>query len=241
MDGIELSDLNRNKEEEEQEKEEETDLGESSKENDFLGRLDWLISQRERSKSVEKLFGNEEDFYVARSIAFLFDDVLLLEPDCTNVDFIRWLREEKGFKIKKTIRMDGLLVDYEFSYNSSESDDGGNVWNITGSFKTTNGVSKNSEQFSTARTDVSQYYDDWRKIKLDRVLNRSGIATGLGLSVIVLRTGLALGLRRSGNDIINVGVKPKPVKPGEKTKRGAMQRNRRHCQKNHWKRAYVHW
>ena len=41
---------------------------------------------------------------------------------------------EKGSKIKKTIKMEGLLVDYNFSYHATEGDYGGNV---TKQFKTT--------------------------------------------------------------------------------------------------------
>ena len=66
---------------------------------------------------------------------------------------------------------------------------------------------------------MREYYVDWRKRKPDRILERTGIATGLGLSLIAVITGLVLGLKRSGNDIINTGVKPKPIKPGEKTRK----------------------
>lgn len=66
-----------------------------------------------------------------------------------------------------------------------------------------NGVIADPENFANARTNMRQSYDEWRKIKLDRVLKRAGIAINLGLSVITLITGLALGLKRSTNDIIN--------------------------------------
>ena len=116
--------------------------------------------------------------------------------------------------------MEGLFLDYDLSHHATEGDDGGNVWNKTRQFKTMIGVIADAEQFAKSRTDMTRYDDDWREIKLDQVLKRAGIATGLGLSVIALIMGLALELKRSGNDIINAGVKPKPIKPGEKTKKG---------------------
>ena len=54
MDNIKLNDLDRKEEE-----------------DDFLDRIDWLTYQGERSKLIEKFFVNEEDYYNARSIAFL--------------------------------------------------------------------------------------------------------------------------------------------------------------------------
>ena len=74
---------------------------------------------------------------------------------CTNVGFIKWLIDKKGFKIKKIIRMDGFLVDYNFSYHATEGNNSDNIWNITRQFKTTNGVIKNLEQFATTRTTTT--------------------------------------------------------------------------------------
>ena len=55
-----------------------------------------------------------------------------------------------------------------------------------------------------------------RRIK---ILKKAGAMTGIGLSTIALITGLSLGLKRSGNDIINADYKPKKLKPSTPVKK----------------------
>lgn len=172
MDEIELDDLDKNREEEERSEEmEETDFG-GSYEGDSLDNLDWLANKGKPVTVIGKMFGGEENYYKVRCMGFLFDDVLLLEPECTNFRLTKWLMDEKGFKIKKKISQYGFLVDYEFSYDATEEDDRGNIWNITRIFKTADGDLVNPEDFAVARTDIREFYDYWRKQELNRILKR---------------------------------------------------------------------
>ena len=97
--------------------------------------------------------------------------------------------------------MDEILVDYKFSYYAMEGDDAANVWNITRSFKMRNSILENPEDFYVARTNMRELDDNCRKIRLEIVLKSAGVATGLSLPVIMLLTGLALGLKKSRNNV----------------------------------------
>ena len=69
-------------------------------------------------------------------------------------------------------------------------------------FKTTNGVIADPNESNQIVDDIRYRYDYWKKIELDRILKRSGIATAIGLTIITLVTGLSLGLKRSGSDAV---------------------------------------
>ena len=65
-------------------------------EDDLLDNLDWLAS-----RGTSSTFSNSNTYYKAWHIAFLFNDVLLLEPVCTNAKFIKWLMDKKDSKTEE--------------------------------------------------------------------------------------------------------------------------------------------
>ena len=116
----------------------DTDFGGSLESNNLLGNSSWLSKKSKLVTAIEKMFGEKDYYCNTRSIGFLSNDILLLEPECVNVRFIKWLMDKKGFKIKNTLSQSGFLVNYDFSY------DAGNVWNMVRTFKTTDTL-QNSE------------------------------------------------------------------------------------------------
>ena len=69
-------------------------------------------------------------------------------------------------------------------------------------FKTTDGAIADPNESEQMVRDIRYHYDNWKKIELDKILKRSGIATATGLTIITLVTGLSLGLKRSGSDAV---------------------------------------
>ena len=54
-------------------------------------------------------------------------------------------------------------------------------------------------------------------MELDKILKQSRLATGIRLTIIALITGLSLGLKRSGTDIVhNAEQKAKKLTPAKK-------------------------
>ena len=79
---------------------------------DLLDSLEWLQNKGKRVDKQEKFFGSRDRYLQARNIAFLNNNVLLLEEPYSNPKF---LMDKKGFHIEKSI--DGLLTNYKFHFN----------------------------------------------------------------------------------------------------------------------------
>ena len=96
----------------------------------------------------------------ARNIAFLNNDVLLLEEECNNPNFVKFFMDKKDSHIDKTI--DGSLTNYEFSYHSTEKEVGNNtLYYINKQSKTEDGQ-LNQNDFKEYRTEIREYYNEWR-------------------------------------------------------------------------------
>lgn len=52
--------------------------------------------------------------------------------------------------------------------------------------------------------DMDKFYDDFRKIGLNKILKRAGGKTALGLSLIAIITGVSIGLKKAGNELVVV-------------------------------------
>ena len=66
--------------------------------------------------------------------------------------------------------------------------------------------------------DIRAEYDNYVEKNNSRVLKNAGLATAVGISIVSLITGLALGLKRTGKDI-EVSAKThtwSPIGPGKK-------------------------
>lgn len=58
------------------------------------------------------------------------------------------------------------------------------------------GRAMEQEQYDVLREDIRGDYDTWVAENNKRVMKRAGVATGIGLSIIALITGLSLGIKR---------------------------------------------
>ena len=188
--------------------EEETDLGGGSDENDFIDNLDSLKNRARVTVDVnhlgplKKLFG--ECVNEARNIGFFIKDILLMEKEeCTNPRFINYLMEKQDFSIKKTFSVYDVKTNYEIEYYGEPFYNENDVRvRPVRRFKTTDGVIADPNESNQIVDDIRYHYDNWKKIELDRILKRSGIATVIGLTIITLVTSLSLGLKRSGSDAV---------------------------------------
>ena len=216
---IELNDLDNIRNIEEEGENKETDFGGASNENDLLDSLDWLSNRgKNANDKLNKLFGNR--VYQARNIGFFIEDLPLLEREkgYTDPRFIEYLMETQEFEIEKTLSVSLVLTNYKVSYYGAPfvNDEGIRIRPVR-NFKTTNGVISEPEDLNQIIDDIRYHYDNWRKIELDKILKRWGIATAIGLSIIALVTGLSLGLKRSGSDIIrDAKQKARKLTPAEK-------------------------
>ena len=150
---------------------------------------------------LKKLFG--ERVNEARNIGFFIEDVLLMEKECTNPRFINYLMEKHDFSIKKALSVSELITNYEIEYYGEPFYNENDVRaRPVRRFKTTDEVISDPNESDEIVRDIRYHYDNWKKLKLDRILKRSGIATAIGLTIITLVTGLSLGLKRSGSDAV---------------------------------------
>ena len=211
---IELNDFDETQNKEEDNKEEE--------ETDFGGEGNILDRGREvidinHLYPLKKILGNR--VHEARNAGYFRFDVLQLEEPCADPKFIKYLMENRDFKIKKTIRVSGFTTNYEVSYKSEEEEDGNIKWFVTKTYKTDNGQISDDD-FNNCRFDIRSYYDEWRKAELNKILKRSGIATAISLSIIALVIGLSLGLQRAGSEIESSAkrkkMKAEKLTPAEK-------------------------
>lgn len=109
------------------------------------------------------------------------------------------------------------MTNYEVYYGEPYNNENGIKVRPAREIKTTNGVIENNDELNQIFDDMRYHYDKWRKIELDRILKRSGIATAIGLSIIALVTSLSLGLKCSGSDIVrNAKQKARKLTPAEK-------------------------
>ena len=99
-------------------------------------------------------------------------------------------------KITKTISVSGLVTNYEFSYNSIEADG-----NTMKNFRTEDGIF-NDEDRKTIRYGMDEFYDNHRKTELNKITNRAGGLTALGLLLIALITTLSLTLKKQSNKLV---------------------------------------
>ena len=92
---------------------------------------------------------------------------------------------------------------------------GGNrYWYNTRNYKTENGEF-NDVDFYQLRDKFDDYYDDYRKKELNKILKKASWITFIGLSVIALITGLSLGLKKQGNSMtVDPPKKAAKIKPG---------------------------
>ena len=107
-------------------------------------------------------------------------------------------------KIKRTLSVLGFITDYEITCNVGKRE-GETTWFETTSYKTENGEFSD-EDWTKIRYDMDDFYE-----KFKNRIKQSGIITGVGLLLITLITGLALCLKKAGNDIV-------VVKPSKKKK-----------------------
>ena len=113
---------------------------------------------------------------------------------------------KKAFHIEE--RIDGLFTNYKFSYHSTEKEvSNSTLYYIEKQFQTKSSQ-LNQNDFEEYGIEIREYYDEWRQSGLNKILRRLVVATTIGLSVKALTTGLSIGLKRSGNDIINANYKP---------------------------------
>lgn len=138
---------------------------------------------------------------VYRDVDDLFEDVLELEEETRDPRFVDWMID-RGFTIRRIFTESGLVNDYEVKVKSS-------------TFSTL-GRGLTEEDFDVLREDIRGEYDYYVEENKKRTLKRVGIASGIGLSLIALITGLALGLKRSGNDLKASTKKWSPIKPGHR-------------------------
>ena len=143
---------------------------------------------------------------------------MLLENLSSYPKFVKWFTFKKEFWIKKSINTSGLITNYEFSHETIEEGDNNTIWNVTRNFETTDGELADSDEFAWTRTEIREYYDKWRRDELNKILKRSGLITGIELTIIALITALSLGLKRSGNDIIHAAPTLKPATKTESRK-----------------------
>ena len=75
-----------------------------------------------------------------------------------------------------------------------------------------------AEDYDVLREDIRGEFDYYTEENNKRVMKKAGIATAVGLSTIALITGLALGLKRKGKDIV-ADAKRKKDDTGKKRER----------------------
>ena len=204
---FQLNDFDRiRRQEEDDVDEEETEFGGGSDESDLLGdNLDWLSSKEKNYiKTRLDVFGTRA--YEARNLGFSLKDLPYLERDngYTDVRFIKYLIDTQDFTIKKIVSVPGLVSNKEISYYGEPILNDNDIRHRPfREFKTVDGVIQDPDELNQCISDIRYHYDRWRKLELDKILERSGLATGIGLTIIALITGLSLGLKRSGTDIVH--------------------------------------
>lgn len=117
-----------------------------------------------------------------------FLDYLNLEDELKDRSFLRWLKDRKRFKFRWTIMGDGD-TNYDVEYHNAEGE--------IEEFSTLN-----NDDFRIAIKDLREFYDEWKAEELNKILKRAGVATAIGVSLTSLITGLSLGLKRTGNDMV---------------------------------------
>ena len=131
----------------------------------------------------------------------------------------RLFDKKQDFEIQKTVSKTFVgVVDYEFEYYGEPfTNENGVKVKPLRNFKTTNGEIANPNEMSQIVSDIRYHYDNWKKMELNKTLKKSGIATGVGLTIIALVTGLSLGLKRIGKDTErNASMKWEKLTPAEK-------------------------
>ena len=83
-----------------------------------------------------------------------------------------------------------------------ENVDSNTIYHIHKQFQKESGQ-LNQDDSEECSTEIREFYK-WRHIELNKTLKKAGIMTG---------TGISIGLKRSGNNIINAVYKPKQLKP----------------------------
>ena len=112
---IELDDL-RNREEVE-----ETNFGAGNEDYSLLFGLQYFINNDKVNSTTKNYFlgwFNEVNSYLD-----VYHQLLKQLPEYSNPKFIKYLFENRNMKITKTISVSGLVNNYEFCYNSIETDE----------------------------------------------------------------------------------------------------------------------
>ena len=92
-------------------------------------------------------------------------------------------------------------MEYEFEYYGEPyTNKNGVKVRPARNYKTTNTEIADPNEMLEIVSDIRYHYDNWRKMEFNKTLKKSGIATGIGLTIIALVTGLSLGLKRIGKD-----------------------------------------
>lgn len=121
-------------------------------------------------------------------------------PEYTNPKFIKNLFEEHSMKITKTISISRLVANYKLSFDV-RSEENGISWYVKKEFQTEDGQ-YSDEGLYEIRDKMDEFYEDYRKKELRRIMKRTGGLTAVGLSLIALITGLSLDLEKRRNELI---------------------------------------
>ena len=168
-----------------------------------LKRLSRKGKDKEETEPLLKIFGDK--LQDARNISIFLKNVVDLEKEAYNPMFVKYLIEKQDFKTQRTVNInnDNSILDYRVEYYGEPYiyGDGERVPPHK-VFRTENVEINNDDIINEIVKDIRYHYDTWRKIELNKILKRSGIATTIGLTIILLVTGLSLGLKRSGSDAV---------------------------------------
>ena len=116
-------------------------------------------------------------------------------PEYTNPKFTKYLFEKHNMKITKTTSLSGLLNNYKLYYTFGGDEENNVSWNDSKEFETVD-AQFGDEDFYEIRDKMDEFYDDFRKKELNKLLKGAGGITAVGLSVITLITGLRLRLNK---------------------------------------------
>ena len=101
-----------------------------------------------------------------KNISYLITDKLLMEKECSNPKFIKYLIEKQDFEIIKI--GDGEIGNYEFEYYGEPFF---NEYSVkvrpVRKFKTTNGEIADQNEMNQIVNDIRYHYDTWKKNRIE--------------------------------------------------------------------------
>ena len=111
-------------------------------------------------------------------------------------------------------------MEYEFEYYGKPyANENGVKVRPNRNYKTTYGKIADPNEMLEITDDIRYNYDNWKSIEFNKTIKKASVATGVGLTIIALVTGLTLGLKRIGKDTERSAViKWKKLTPAKKRK-----------------------